>query len=261
MDEQKEPELTLDLLTKHTESPYDLEIYNYCFSNKAIPFSIALQRLQTIANTEPERSNACVNFVSSLMEWAPQTQPPLTIVRPPKGYFFYNGDVHTYAVTGKSDMRVNGRLKVDRRINLKGNYSVQAKEIEAQTVDVRGHAWLDAFNVFKAQRINAYSSAHVYTKKMEVEVVNVYNYAKVWAHEELKADALNTRDVADIQAWRIDTQILNACGQSSVWALKTLSASTIKIKDKAEVCEFLTDISPQQFHSPPTNQQNITSAS
>lgn len=96
---------------------------------------------------------------------------------------------------------------------------------------------------------------------MEVEVVNVYNYAKVWAHEELKADALNTRDVADIQAWRIDTQILNACGQSSVWALKILSASTIKIKDKAEVCEFLTDISPQQFHSPPTNQQNITSAS
>lgn len=235
MEEQKEPELTLDLLTKHTESPYDFEIYNYSFSNKAIPFSIALQRLQTIANTEPYRSTACVNFVNGLMEWAPQTQPPLVIEKLPKNYFFYNGDVYMYKIFGECKAFINGDLKIKSGASLDGDSYVWARRIDVQTINAYGNSSMNGIKELNTQKLNIYNDAIFFSDDLKSEVINVHNNANLWCLRISNVQELNSYDWGRIRATYIDTQVLNACGQSSISAFRELKASVVNAKDKAEV--------------------------
>ncbi|MCX8749037.1 hypothetical protein J3U75_06530 [Snodgrassella sp. B3088] len=181
------------------QNELDLGIIKRLYKKGFRLFSEWLQKLQELANAEPKCADRYVGYAECIIAFTKKNHHSLIFDKLPKGYFFYNGDVHVKSkIRGGCRLIIGGRLTVEDSIELSGEDYIKAKEIYTQTITVYGNYASIKAEEINAQEANVRDWARIWVDILTARVVNARHNSYIRVYVELNTQNLDVKDNAKI---------------------------------------------------------------
>lgn len=181
------------------QNELDLGIIKRLYKKGFRLFSEWLQKLQELANAEPKCADRYVGYAECIIAFTKKNHHSLILDKLPKGYFFYNGDVHVKSkIHGGCRLIIGGRLTVEDSIELSGEDYIKAKEIYTQTITVYGNYASIKAEEINAQEANVRDWARIWVDILTARVVNARHNSYIRVYVELNTQNLDVKDNAKI---------------------------------------------------------------
>lgn len=235
MEEHKEIQLTLKWLTERNACEGVQRAFEGFFKKGSLTFTDALKYLQKLANAKPKRASKYVEYAQWLIRHAPKNKKPLILDKSPKGYLFYNGDVCTKNIDAGCQLLLGGGLFSLGCILLSEKDFIDANEIYAETVSLKGSSKIYAYKTI-TKSLKAYDEAliNVVTIKYN-HAIGLYDKARFFVRE-LESFMVSVRDNAYMSLLGTATiKEVDVMNNAYIQADGALNAEVIEVRDSGKI--------------------------
>lgn len=235
MEEHKEILLTAKWLTEHNACEGAQRAFEGFFKEGSLTFTDALKYLQKLANTKPKRASKYVEYAKWLIRHAPKNKKPLILDKSPKGYLFYNGDVGTKNIDTGCHLLLGGGLFSLGNIFLSEKDFIDANEIHAETVSLKGSSKIYAYKII-TKSLKAYDEAliNVVTVKYN-HAIGLYDKARFFVRD-LESFKVSVRDNAYMSLLGTATiKKIDVMNNAYIQADGDLNAVGIEVYDNGKI--------------------------